>query len=246
MKNLREAVCGLVFALLTAMLVLGALTLSLVEGKSAPDLPPLPTETPFELPTFLPIQATQIPFTRTPGATPTITCPKPAGWVEYIVRQRDTLEDLALRANLSTSQLLNANCLLSADLVAGAILFLPPFSLTVTGSPFPSHTPSRCGPPPGWIPYRIQSQDTLFRISLRYGVSVPQLQYANCMGTSTFLRTGDVLYVPNVATRTPEIPPVASGTLAPTDTSIPEIETPVPTSTLTPESTPFSTGTPEP
>jgi LysM repeat protein len=253
MKMFREVFGGLLFALLAAMLVLGALTVSLVEGQSGPLLLVQPTETPFELPTIQPgrtilTSATVAPITSTPSATATITCPQPAGWMEYVVQYGDDLGELARKVNLSTDELINANCLLSMELVPGTVLFLPQTSQTVTNTLTPSATAVKCGPPAGWIQYRIQSQDTLFRISLNYGVSVPQLQYANCMGSSTFLRVGELLYVPNVATRTPSPSATVVGTNAPTQTSIIETatETPTPTSTPTLESTAATEGYPAP
>jgi LysM repeat protein len=53
-----------------------------------------------------------------------------------------------------------------------------------------------CGRPSNWVTYIIRAGDTLSRLSLAYGVSVAQLQNANCMGTSTVLHTGRVFYVP--------------------------------------------------
>lgn len=247
MKNLREIFTGVLFALLTALIVLGALTLSLVEGMAAPTLP---TETPFELPTYL-LAQTPIPIdigTITPTAT--TTCPKPAGWVEYVVQFGDDFDRLALEAGLSAAELREANCLLSTELVPGTVLFLPQPDQAVSNTPSPTVTESRCGPPAGWILYRIQAEDTLFRISLNYGVSVPQLQYANCMGSSTLLRVGDTLYVPNVATRTPTLIATFAGTNTPTQTSTTEMKTatatPSPTTTPTTESTAVTVEYPAP
>lgn len=238
MKNLREIFRGVLFALLTALIVLGALTLSLVEGMTGPTLP---TETPFELPTYLLAQTPIATGIATFTPTATTTCPKPAGWVEYVVQFGDDLDRLALEAGLSTVELREANCLLSAELVAGAVLFLPQPSQTVSSTPSPTAAASRCGPPAGWILYRIQSQDTLFRISLNYGVSVPQLQYANCMGSSTFLRVGETLYVPNVATRTPTLIATLAGTNTPMQTSTSEMKTA--TATASPTMTPTTEST---
>jgi spore germination protein len=51
--------------------------------------------------------------------------------------------------------------------------------------------------------YIVRPGDTLFRIALSYNISSPQLQRANCMGSSTTIYTGQRLWVPNVPTRTP-------------------------------------------
>lgn len=235
MKNTRELFGGIFPAVLIMMIVLGTLTLSLVEGTSSPVLPMDATETPFELPTYLVVIATATGPLSTPTVTATIACSQPSGWVEHIVQFDDSIENLAVSTGLTASRLREANCLLSDELVTGTVLFLPPAALTATSAPLASATPARCGPPADWISYLVKSQDTLFRISLDYGISVPQLQLANCMGNSTFLRVGDSIYVPNVITRTPDYSPTPTGTKVPTQTSTPE--TVVPTVTPTPDYT---------
>lgn len=239
MKNTRELLGGLITAVLIVLIVLGALTLSLVEGMSSPIRAIEATETPFELPTYpVVIAAATTESVATPTVTATIACSQPSGWVEHIVQFGDSIEDLAVRTGLAASRLREANCLLSDELVTGTILFLPPSALTTTSAPLISPTSFKCGPPADWISYLVKSHDTLFRISLDYGVSVPQLQLANCMGNSTFLRVGDLIYVPNVVTRTPDYSPTPTGTKVPTQTSTPETviptETPTPDLTVTP------------
>lgn len=66
-----------------------------------------------------------------------------------------------------------------------------------------SATPVPCGAPKGWLTYIIQPGDTLYRLSQAYGITVGQIQQANCMGTSTLLETGQALFVPPWATHTP-------------------------------------------
>jgi len=53
-----------------------------------------------------------------------------------------------------------------------------------------------CSRPANWVPYIIQPGDTLSKLSQLLGVSISQLQIANCMGSSTTLYSGRVLYVP--------------------------------------------------
>jgi hypothetical protein len=103
---------------------------------------------------------------------------------------------------------------------------VPP-SATVTALP--------CGPFQGWITYTIQPGDTLFHIALLYSTTVAQLQRANCLGNSQYIRAGSRLWVPNVATITPGV------------TVIPDFPTPseTPTLPLTATDLPF-TGTPLP
>ncbi len=65
MKSLRELGSGLFFAILLALVVLGAMTLSLVEGMSGPAVPTLPSETPFLLPTNAPVRTNPVPTAGT-------------------------------------------------------------------------------------------------------------------------------------------------------------------------------------
>jgi uncharacterized protein len=90
----------------------------------------------------------------------------------------------------------------------------------------PAPTQVVCGAPPAsWVRYTVRSGDTLYGLSLTYGVSMAQIQTANCLQTTTLI-TGQVLYVPNVPTRTlvPTLPPADA--------------TPTPESTLEASATP--------
>jgi LysM repeat protein/uncharacterized protein YkwD len=92
-----------------------------------------------------------------------------------------------------------------------------------------------CGyivPPPVVAPsalpttYVVQPGDTLYRLSLRYGVPVPTLAAANNMNVNDIIYVGQVLVIPQPATPTP------APTLPPTTPTL------VPTATLTPTLTP--------
>ncbi len=80
-------------------------------------------------------------------------------------------------------------------------------------------TTAMCGAPAGWVQYVVRQGDTLSGLSRALGVSVAQLQTANCMGNSTQLYAGTVIYVPFY-------PPV--NTVKPTNTAVPPTKTPVP------------------
>ena len=74
------------------------------------------------------------------------------------------------------------------DLPAGFALYVPPVP-TVTVVP--------CGPPAGYVKrHVVQAGDNLYRIALSYGITYQQLQRANCMGSSTTIYRGQVLWVP--------------------------------------------------
>jgi LysM repeat protein len=228
MKVLKNGFVGLLAALFTSLLVVGAITLAMTEGMTlpAPITPePQPTgaiETLFpefsstNRPTSAPrlVEATNLPILP--------TCPIVPGWETYTVLNGDTLNSLAAIRKVTREELMEKNCLVGTSLVAGSRLFLPALPKTET-PPLPaSATPAvRCGPPQGWSRYTIQPGDTLFRLSTIYAVSVPELQQANCLGWSTTIRTGDAIYVPNVTPRY-----TATATALPTATRVPPTITP--------------------
>jgi LysM repeat protein len=267
MESLRQVGSGFLLGLLAIAIILGAFSLAMAEEGLVSAA--LPTETvtvpPTAFPT-LPELSTNLPPTELPQSpTPTITftppppptnCPPPANWIPMVVQPYDTLDSLAQTYRVTVAVLQNANCLLSKDINAGSILYVPPQ---------PTSTAIPCGAPAGWVNYIVQSGDTLYAISLRYRVSLQQLQTANCLFTSG-IRTGQVLKVPNWATSTPwfisptptlsevpslvptdtasptpNLPPAttetASPTLPPTEITLPS-ETPHPSATNTPETPP--------
>jgi len=251
MKNLWHVLRGLLIALASVGLLFGGLSLSLAENHVT--IPPTPTPPP-TLSATLPATATptlkpfvtaadtftSLPPTSTPTPPPPPTnCPPPSGWVAYVVKTGDTLALLARRYGVSIDSLKQGNCLVTNELTPGAILYVPPS---------PTQTRVPCGPPSGWILTSVQPGDTLFRLSQAYGITVTQLQSANCMGNSTFLRVGQSLYVPPWAPHTPSptFPGMDTPTYVPTDT----FSEFTPTDTIfiipsdTPSETPIPTYTP--
>ena len=249
MQSLRQLSIGIVIALASVILVLGGIFLSLAETFSPLSTPtPIPPTIQLTFPTITPslaIAQTETPTvtasltqveTQTASATlaPLATCaPAPANWIRISLTVGDTIYSIAQRYRTTTEDLSAANCLTSLDLPVGYVLLVPPVQATVTAVP--------CGPFAGWVrAYIVQPGDNLFRIGLSYGVTVTQLQRANCMGSSTTIFTGQRLWVPNVPTRTPGITvipnsPTASNTSQPVPTTeVPTLEPPTATSTQIP------------
>jgi len=71
-------------------------------------------------------------------------------------------------------------------------------------SPQPTLTPSlkTCSQPVGWEVYTVRTGDTLSSIRLAAGVTVAELQEANCLGSSTFIWVGQQLFVPVIIYQT--------------------------------------------
>lgn len=101
-----------------------------------------------------------------------------------------------------------------------------------------------CKPPNGWVQYQVQPGENLYRISLTFNTTVEELKTANCMGDSIVIVSGQLLWVPNVATSTPKatLTPTGTKTNVPKRTSTATITTmPTLEDTPTQEITPTET-----
>jgi LysM repeat protein len=250
---------ALVIGLISVGLMVGALSISLVEfapqttptavDEAIPSpvhLTATPTITPTLTPTIGPKSPTpSVSFTPTltstasPSATPAssaspVSCQSPAGWGQIIIQAGDTLDSIAERYRTSKDALRSANCLLTDNLVAGTILYAPPVATT---------TSAVCNPgAAGWVKkYVVKSGDTFYAIATNHYTTSSLLKSVNCR-VSDLVVVGEILWVPNVATRTP-VPyqtPVPGNTITPyptdplTETALPFTVTPVPTDTPIP------------
>lgn len=265
MQALRQMGGGVIIAVISLLLVIGGISLSLAETAVTPS-PPTPTSLPATQPPLLfaptltatnTLEAPTLPELPSPTVIllPPTSCPVPNGWFRITVGLNDTLYTIAERYKTTTDQLSAANCLTTLNPPAGTPIYVPPIP-TVTVIP--------CGPPAGWVrTHIVQTGDTLFRIAQSYGVTHPQLQLANCMGSSTAIFAGQRLWVPNVPTRIPAVtatrttvfftpvwtatpsltllPPTATSTFIVTSSPVPPSATssftPPPTITLAPTAT---------
>jgi LysM repeat protein len=244
MSNLRQLAAGILIALASVAIVFG----SLATGLAA-----LPTPTPTAAPASPPVSATDQPAPRTsPAATlppPPTTCTPPPAWMPYIVQDGDNLDTLAQQTGSTPQDIAAANCLAVTTLIPDSIIYLPAVPVTPTVSPTatqtgtpqasrtPTATPIPCGPPAGWIAYIVQSGDTLYSLAQAYGTTVAALQFANCLGSSTAIQSGQTLRVPNVPTRTPVVTGTPTATASPTSPASPTgapTEPPPPTDTPVP------------
>ncbi len=254
MRDMRQVFWAIVTALVCIALLIGAFSLSLTEGNlhlPAPTLPPTPTL----LPTLTLLPA--ITLTRQPSPSqvdsptplpptwtatlppPPTNCPPPLGWLPYIVQPGDTLDGLAQRYKKTSAEISQANCLGSAALLPGLVVYLPPL-------PTPTRTPVSCGAPRTWIIYIVQHGDTLYHLGQIYGIPYMDIQRANCLTSST-IHTGQRLYVPPWAPHTPTPTFTGSPTLTDTPTySFPPSDTPWATWTITPTTTASNTAIPSP
>jgi LysM repeat protein len=209
MQAWRQLGVGVLIGIVSAVLVIGGVFLALAENLPARATPTqIPPTFPQSFPTPTPTIVTALPSdtltatilpSATASALPTAVqatstlCVPPSGWVRVTTAAGDTVYSLAQRYKTSAESLSAANCLSAVEVPAGSALYVPPVP-TVTVVP--------CGPPAGWVRgYIVQPGDTLFRIALSYNITYPQLQRANCMGSSTTIYTGQRLWVPNIPPR---------------------------------------------
>ncbi len=237
---------GLIYAIISVVLVIGGLSLALAESFTAPH-PTATLDLSGVLQTLVSTQLAQAgtPPTPAPVFSPTSTsspppptnCPPPSGWYLISIQPGDTLAGLAARYHTNLGQLRQANCLLTDNLIPGYGIYVP-------ASAAPANSPVPCGVPYGWLKaYQVQPGDTLFHIATLYGTSVTQLQRANCK-LSTNILIGEWLWVPNSPTITPGVTiipdfgtPTEAPTLPLTSTPLPYTETLMPTATGTPSAT---------
>lgn len=161
--------------------------------------------------------------TPVPQGTPTGTpCPYPEGWLPVTVQSGQNIVTLALAGGITPQQLAASNCMdLFSPLKPGSIIYVPPITPTATSTKLlsiatltPTSTPYDCGPPSDWTIHAVVAGETLEMLAGAYGESIANLQKANCLGDSTAIVPGVVLFVPNVPTRTPTalLTPVRSAT----------------------------------
>lgn len=265
-QGLRDFGNALVIALLSIGLMVGALSISLVEfvpeAASTATSILLPSPVPLTATSTIPPTSTTIPGLETsaPAITPTLTntsvaiqgsCPRPPTWGLIVLQSDDTLDSLAVRYRVGRDELKRENCLISDNLFSGTVLFVPLV---------PTSTPAVCAQgSPGWVKsYIVKPGDTLFAIATSYYTNSDTMKFVNCRA-SDVIYSGEILWVPNVATRTPYPTPQPINTITfyPTEpftqTALPFTATVVPsntalpfTSTVNPTSTPAPTQTPSP
>jgi len=154
MQTVRQMASGIVYAIVSLLLVIGSLSLSLAQGGTAgpPTVAPkaLPSSTSTRMPSQQPTvvgfasattsstaTATQLAPTSTyfyptvataarPTSTTTWTCGPHAGWVHgYVVQPADTLFRIATMHGITVDALQRANCRTGTLIYVGERLWVP-------------------------------------------------------------------------------------------------------------------------
>ena len=114
--------------------------------------------------------------------------------ITYVVQAGDTLHRIARRYNLSATELAQFNGLLNPNLVyVGQVLKIP-----APGQPpaAPSATPGTTTPAGSYRVHVVQAGENLFRIALKYQVSVEAIATANVLNSTTLIFVGQQLHIP--------------------------------------------------
>ncbi len=144
--------------------------------------PPEPTEAPTEAPIIVEPAPTEVPAQ---AAEPTP--------IVYIVRYGDSLSSIAARFGLRTVDLARYNDIVNPNLVYyGQILHIPVGGVPTPVPPTPVPPTS---PPPQQL-YRVMPGDNLYRISIRFNVSLSDLIEVNGIADPTRIYVGQILIIP--------------------------------------------------
>lgn len=259
MQNLRDLGNALVIALVSIGVVAGSLSISSVEfaTQNTPTTvnQPLPSPVPLTATPTIPPTAT-LDFslaTATPSIIPTSTitstppanCQIPSGWIQITVQAGETLDSISAKYRISSAQLQTANCLPTNNLIPGAKIYVPPV---------PPNTSVACTQgKAGWTKsYTVKAGDNLYRIGYDHYTTLELMRQVNCR-VGDIIYVGDVLWIPNVASRTPLPSPLpgSTSTLYPTElpftlSPLPYTQTIMPISTLPLTSTIIPTATTQP
>jgi LysM repeat protein len=189
-----------------------------VPPTATPIVPP--TNTPVVPPTSTPI----VPPTDTPIVPPTVAPPPTGGPVTYVVQRGDTLFRIAKRFGTSVRAIQLANGIRGTWIRVGQTLVIPGANPGPQPTPVPteihrddddhhqpaptevhssddqpkvsspeSHSSDESDAKPKT--YTVKAGDNLFRIGLRFGVSVGAIQAANGL-RSVYIQVGQVLTIP--------------------------------------------------
>jgi LysM repeat protein len=213
---IRQAASGLIYAVLSIVLVLGSLSVALAERNAS--APPAATSTASPV---TPETDTPVPTEQPGGET---TSPS-------------EISGVAPAATTAVTQAVTAVVPSSTPGVSYPTVAPARRAPTATRA---ASTP--CGPPPGWIrAYVVQPGDSMFHIATLYRTTVSTLQRANCK-TSYLIFAGERLWVPNVPAATPGVTiippffdtPTEEPTYAITETPLYFTATAAPADTATP------------
>ncbi len=147
--------------------------------------------------------------TYVPSPTPTPTATRDPNLIPedcvHVVRRGETAYRIARQWGVTLNDISQANGLTNLSLLSiGQQLIIPGCGTTgITPTPAPQPSPTQEGAPaeggeaPEGRTYLIQPGDNLYRISLRFGVTMRALANANGISNVNLIRAGDTLIIPS-------------------------------------------------
>ncbi len=109
---------------------------------------------------------------------------------------------------------------------------VPPSPTIAAVIPTLAPSPTLCFPPEGWVPYVLSATDDVNLLASAVGLTLQELQQANCGADLLDAKAGDAIFIPFIPSPTPS----PDQLLTPTETviSIIIVNTGTPTPTFTP------------
>lgn len=168
-----------------------------------PQAVPTPTNTLTIGTPIVPTQPTPPQSGGSPVDTAVLNGPTLNGIGTYIMQPGDTFAAVARRYNITVEQLARQNGIVNPALVViGQVLAVPgPGNNPPGGTVAPTIIPTQPGVPTaapgmGGGTHTVQLGENLFRISLRYNVSIAALMQANGITNPNLIYAGQVLRIP--------------------------------------------------
>jgi LysM repeat protein len=164
-------------------------------------VPGTPTPTPSQIPTAFPtLRVGTLPPPTAPVLTSRLDGPTVNGIGTYIMQPGDTLAAVAKRYNVTVEELARLNGIVNPDrVVIGQVLAVPgPGNNRPGGTIAPTIIPTSAAPAAGTRPatHTVAPGENLFRISLRYGITMDALMRANGILNPNLIFVGQVLRLP--------------------------------------------------
>lgn len=140
---------------------------------------------------------------------------------EYLVLPGDTLYRIAQRYGVTVNQIAQANNIVNPDLIRAGYPLQIPCPVPATPTPIPTQPvtlPDGSGGYAGGpLIYTVQAGDNIYRLSVRFGVSMEEIMAANglTVATMNLIYVGQELVIPGAAVTVTPTPVVGAGGAAP-------------------------------
>jgi LysM repeat protein len=132
-----------------------------------------------------------------PVAAPPTVPPPASAPVIYVVRSGDTLWGIAAHFHTTVAALAQANKLADPSFIRIGQALAIPQSTAAASNPAQAAAPASA--PVIGVSHVVQAGESLWALSIRYGVSIQAIAGANGLPNASFIRTGQVLVIPVAA-----------------------------------------------